>query len=193
MKRNHSARFNEIAQPSEGMGLQNRGPSTWLSAIEAADHLRLSLADFANLVTDRHVIAYRTLLSDPFFKRQELDAVMVPIPADEAGAFVTQSLQTQEMNLHMTPNLSDGHADALMPLNDAAKALGIPYKRMLRFANDGTILATNIGTKRKPCWRVDLTKVRQSLSDMAERQSARRRTPQPVDLLRFARTGGRHA
>ena len=196
MKGNRSSQINETAQPLGRMDIQSREASTWLNANEAADHLRLSIADLVNLVKEHHVTVYRTLSSDPLFKRQELDAVMVPIPADEAGAFVTQSLQTQETLSHMTTSTSSkGRPEDFMPLKDAANALGtISYKTLLAMANRGVIPAKDIDASgRRRRWMVSLSAVKAALSSQAERETAMRRAPpQRIDLSRFARTGARH-
>jgi hypothetical protein len=100
------------AEPSDVVApLRDSPPERrWLTPAQAAAHLDVTLDELIRLVTDARLIAHRLPTGALVFSLTDLDALLTPVPADEAAGLLTNLLSQEKSVLDIAP-AGATHAD----------------------------------------------------------------------------------
>ena len=163
--------------------------STWLTPSEAQQHLRCSCDQLCGLIASEAIRLHRTQADVLLFRLEELDAVPLALPVEEAIRALAKTSNTSG-ETSMDSFAPDAPGAALVPLKEAVEPLGLAYRRLLKMAHQGIIAVVNLNEGgQRARYVVNLEQVRRQLSERAVRQSARRSAPTIVDLHTIAAQG----
>ncbi len=169
-------------------------PPTWLKPDQAASHLGVSITDLLPLVESGQLPLRRILGQGLLFHRDDLDAVPMLVPPDEAARLLAAETSTSPsvpMTTTDPTNPATTPSSTYLPLKDAAKQLNTPYKTMLRLVHAGEIPATNLGSPTHPRFVVDPVVIRRIWDEQAQRDMRKRSSPvTSIDYSRILRQTG---
>ena len=171
---------------------------SWFTATEAQAHLRCDSLHVAALIREGRLHAFRAPALGLLFRRDELDAAPTPLDADEALRLLADGItSTGSLTMNTPPKAPDASNSDSVTLKQAALHIDMPYKSLLRLANEGAIPVVDLNAHRgrkRPCYRVNISVLLQHLKALSEKQAVMRRArPQAINLARLAQPqrGGR--
>ena len=175
-----------------------KAPSTlntpiWLTPAEGASYLGTDVTTFLPLLESGQLTLRRSPDQGLRFHRDDLDAVLLPVPPAEAVRLLmaeTSETPDELMNPTSHPHRATNPSDDMRSLKEAAVIFEKPYKTLLRLASEGAIPAIDLNAHRgrkRPRYAVSISALRRHFKDQSEKQAAMRRArPSGIDLLRLA-------
>ena len=171
----------------------------WLAPEQAAMHLGISLVDLLPLVEAGQLTLRRSPDGGLRFHRDDLDAVLLPVPPNEAARLLmaeASATPSTPMTKTDSSNQAASPSSTHRPLKEAVAQLNTPYKTLLRLVHAGEIPATNLGSPGHPRFFVDPAAIRRLWDEQAQRDMRKRSAPVAAldysRLLSQTRKGVRH-
>ena len=180
-----------IAPPPSG----SINPTPWLTPLHAASRLGITVHQLLPLVESGKITLFRAPDRGLLFRLDELDAVPVPLKAEEAACLLVEVSPVSTENTDMTSSTStNAPNNDMCTLKEAEVTFKIPYKILWRLAHEGAIPAVDLNAHRgrkRARFVVSVSALRQYLKSQGEIQAVVRRSkPQGINLVNLAQPRG---
>ena len=163
----------------------------WLTPLHAASRLGLTVLQLLPLVESGKVTLFRAPDRGLLFRLDELDAVPVPLKAEEAACLLVEVSPESTEDTDMASSTTNND---MCTLKEAEVTFKIPYKILWRLAHEGAIPAVDLNAHRgrkRARFVVSVSALRQYLKSQGEIQAVTRRSkPQGIDLANLAQPRG---